>query len=724
MSLSKQLYLIISFIFLIIFTGNSVITLQNTKEYLQIESTSKAKDTATSIGMILKSMIANKKDPEIKSTITAIADSGFYESIVLEDIYYTFTDKEIIQSSTNPNNLNSIISNINIDKKYGEIIKNDDDELLNELNELENQNDNISETMKDNIYTFIPTNDFKDNDILIVEFTADGKKYKSNLKLSKVLVNTTKPVKFDNVPAWFVNLIDIRLNSQKSEINDGWKITAVVYVKANAGIAYLKLYEQFKETVIYSIISFIISLGLLILFLKLILKPLKDIENLSVKIAKGSFDNITDIPWTTELKTVANSMNIMSNKIKNIINKLNENIKEINDALQKDKLTSLLLKESFINKLKDNVVNKKKGYVFLLKISNLGEFSKVNGQQTINKFILEFSEILSSTPRSNSYRFYGSEFAMIFEDINETELNEIISNLKEKLNSLSQSVKIKDITNIGVIAFDQLDTVGSVLSGVTEAYEMAKQVGPNEIFIKDKNENTRGMLEWKNLVFDIIDNKKVTLNYIGDVIDVKNENLTIQEAFSKIKDKDNNNIPIGIFLSIAEENNKVIDFDKIIISDVINNIKEKEIKHKIVINLATQSIQDIKFLKWLKDLLNKNRNISEQLIFSVTAYSVAKDIEIFIEFVKFAKENYTNSMIKRFDINFIEIEKIQEINPSCIRLARDYTNGICNDVNKKSMVDSICKISELLDIEVYAENVKDENDFNLIKTIGVNGIGR
>ena len=313
---------------------------------------------------------------------------------------------------------------------------------------------------------------------------------------------------------------------------------------------------------------------------------------------------------------------------------------------------------------------------------------------------------------------------MIFDDINENELHQIINNLKKELNTLAINMSIKDITNIGVIPFDKLDTIGNVLSGVTEAYEMAKQVGPNEIFIKDKSENTRGMLEWKDLVFDIIDNKKVKLNYIGDVLDVKNDKLTIQEAFSKIKDKDNNNIPIGIFLSIAEENNKVIDFDKIIISDVINNIKIKQIKHKIIINLATQSIQDIKFLKWLKLVLNKNRNISEQLIFSVTAYSVAKDIEIFIEFVKFTKENYTNSMIKRFDINFIEIEKIQEINPSCIRLARDYTNGICNDINKKSMVDSICKISELLDIEVYAENVKDENDFNLIKTIGVNGIGR
>jgi len=723
MSLSKQLYIIISFLFLIIFIGNSVITIQNTKEYLQIESSSKAQDTATSIGMILKSIISNKKDPEIKSTITAITDSGFYESIILEDIYYSFTDKELIQSTNNLDDLSAKISNINIDKKYGEIIQNNDDELMSELNELESEHD-ISNNVKDNSYTFIGSKFFNDNDILKVNFLANGEKYEASIKLSKVLVKAVKPVKFENVPMWFVNLINIKLENQKSEINDGWKITAVVYVKANAGIAYLKLYEQFKETIIYSLFAFMISLLLLVLFLKLILKPLKDIEELSENISKGSFDTIKDIPWTTELKSVASSMNTMSSKIKNIISKLNENIKEVNEALQKDNLTSLLMKESFINTLKDKFVSKQNGYVLLIKISQLGEYAKVNGQQTINNFLIDFANILKNIPNASSYRFYGAEFAMIIDNTNEDEFNKTISKLKNDFNALSIKINKKDIANIGIMAFDQFNTIGEVLSGVTEAYEMAKQVGPNEVFVKNKNENTRGMLEWKDLVFDIIDNKKVKVNYIGDVLDIKDDKLTIQEAFSKIKDNEDKDIPIGIFLSVAQENHKVIDFDKIIINHVINDIKTNNIKHKIAINLANESIQDIKFLKWLRELLLENEQLSNQLIFSITAYSVAKDIEVFVEFVKFSKENNTNSMIKRFDINFIEIEKIQEINPSCIRLARDYTNGICNDVNKRSMVDSICKISELLDIEVYAENVKDDNDFNLIKTIGVNGIGR
>jgi len=723
MSLSKQLNFIVSFLFLVIFLGNSVITIQNTKEYLKSESITKAQDTATSIGMILKTLISNKKDPEIKLTITAIADSGFYESIRLEDMFYTFTNKELLQSA-NISNINTIISDVKIDLKYGELITNDDDELLEELNVLENTKEILTNNIdEDDIYTFIPSNKFKDNDILNITFKVNNKIINTNLKLTKILVNVTKPVKFDNVPTWFINFIDLTLTEQKSEINDAWKITAVIYVKANAGIAYSKLYEQFKQIVIYNILAFLGSLILLSIFLKLILKPLKDIENLSNKISKGSFDTIKDIPWTSELRSVALSMNIMSNKIKSIINKLNDNVKEVSDALKKDKLTSLDIKESFINMLKDKFINKDKGYVFLIRISDLGGFAKVNGQETINDFIISFAKILKEVPKSKAFRFYGSEFAMIFDDLTKEELKNITYLLKEEFINLAKELNKKDIANIGIIAFDQFDTVGGILSGVTEAYEMAKQVGPNEFFVKDKKEDSRGLLQWKELVFDIIDNKKVEINYIGDVLD-ESENVFMKEAFSKIKDENNNDIPIGIFLSIAEENNRIIDFDKIIINSVINKIKEDNIKYKIVINLATQSISDIKFLKWLRTKLEENNQIANQLIFSITAYSVAKDIELFVEFVNFTKLNHTNTMIKRFDINFIEIEDIQIINPTCIRLARDYTNGICHDLNKKSMVDSICKISELLGIEVFAENVKSNDDYKLIKTLGTKGISR
>ena len=77
MSLSKQLYILISIIFFMIFTGNFIISVKNTKEYLQTESVTKAQDTATSFRNESKNLLKDKTDPEIESTINAIANRGF-----------------------------------------------------------------------------------------------------------------------------------------------------------------------------------------------------------------------------------------------------------------------------------------------------------------------------------------------------------------------------------------------------------------------------------------------------------------------------------------------------------------------------------------------------------------------------------------------------------------------------------------------------------------------
>ncbi|HIP13836.1 MAG TPA: EAL domain-containing protein [Arcobacter sp.] len=727
MSLSKQLYLIITFTFLLIFTGNTIISIQNTKLYLEQESTSKAQDTATSLGMMLKSLISNKKDPEIASTINAISDSGFYSSIRLEDHLYTFTDKELLEQIDNLKDFNWKIDKVIIDKEYGEIILNEDDNLLDEL--LDESNEELkSNNLKDNSYTFVPTNKFKNNSYLKIDFKATNN-YESldmsvKLKLSNVLVNSTRAIKFDDVPQWFIDFIPISLEEQKSTINDGWKTAAVIYVKANPGVAYLKLYTQVKDELLYAIIAFLISIILLSITLKLVLKPLKEIELLANKISQGSYDTVIELPWTKELKSVSIAMNIMSSKIKNIISKLNNNIKEISTEITKDPLTKLHNKQSFEDDLKNCFMNKKDGYMFLIQISKLGDFAQVNGRNSVNDFLIEFSNILKNTNNATAYRFYGSEFAMIVHESELSKIKDITKNLKEKFELLSIKVKKDDVANIGVVLFSKLDTLGAVLSGVSEAYEMAKQIGPNESYIKEVNNDGRGMLEWKNLVFDIIARENINIDYIGDIICNTTNKLLMQEAFSSMKDKKNENIPIGIFLSVAQANNKVIEFDMIIVKKVIEYIKDKNIKTQILINLSMDSIQDVIFLSWLKNIIKENHQIANQLVFALTAHSISHFINEFESFVRFAKEQNSQTMIKRFDVKFIEIDNLKKLKPNSIRLSRDYTSCICDDVNKKSLVDSICQISELVNIDVYAENVQDDRDFNVMRTLDINGASR
>ena len=177
MSLSKQLYIIISFIFLMIFTGNFLISVKNTKEYLQIESLTKAQDTATSLGMSLKSLLKDKNNPEIESIINAISNSGFYKEIRLEDANFIIKESEIIKASKNLDDKLWEVSSIKIDEKIGKIeVTTLSDDFEKELLSLEDENSqNENKTLKnpsENIYTFIPNSQIKGEKSLTFDITA------------------------------------------------------------------------------------------------------------------------------------------------------------------------------------------------------------------------------------------------------------------------------------------------------------------------------------------------------------------------------------------------------------------------------------------------------------------------------------------------------------------------------------------------------------------------
>ena len=728
MSLSKQIYIIISFIFFMIFTGNFIISMKNTKDYLEIESITKAQDTATSLGLVLKPLLVNKKDPQIQSIINAISNRGFYKEIRLEDAYFTISENELLNSSKQLEENIWQVLELSVNKKYGEVelILNDND-LTQELSNLENEGltDTIVLENDEKIYTFIPSAKYKNAGLISFNFTVinnknEKKNITSKLFVNKILNKVTRAEKFEYVPQWFINLIKINLEEKSSEISDGWKTSAKIFVSANAGDAYARLYNEAKSAILYAIVSFFISMLILFVFIRHLLKPLKRIEKLASNIALGKFGTIKETSNTTEIKNVAIAMNDMSTKIETIINKLNTNLEKSTKKLSQDKLTGLCLEQGFKTDMKNMFIHKSSGYIFVIEIFNLGIFAKKHTTEEVNKFIKNFASILEESEinkdlKSTAYRFFGSQFAIIGHKYTYEDALEFTRKLKNNLENISSEIDNKDIFHIGANPFNPIGTTSQILQGAIEAYEKATLIGPNEAFIRDSNDLSRDMESWRSLIFDIIDNSKFNVKYIGDAKLLDNSNkIVMQEAFTSARDDEGIDIPIGTFVSIAEKYNKIIDFDKSVITKVINYILQNNIKHDILINLSLESINNTTFISWIEKTIIKHKNISSQLVFSITAYAVAKDVDTFKFFVDEIHKCGAKVIIKRFESKFIPLNDIKDFNLDYIRLARNYTQDISNDISKQNFVEAIQELSTLLNIKVFAENVKEDNDLKII----------
>jgi EAL domain-containing protein (putative c-di-GMP-specific phosphodiesterase class I)/GGDEF domain-containing protein len=634
MSLSKQLLILISALFLIIFSVNFALSVSNIKAYLEGESQSHAQDTATSLGLSLSPYMNDTSDPIIKTMVSAIFDMGYYREIRLVDA----NNQELIA--------------LNNDK------------------------------------------------------TVEG------------------------VPGWFIDYLPMSPATAKSEISSGWKISGVVYVTVNPAFAYSKLYEQAKISFYYSLIAFLVSMALLALMLRITLASLKRIAQLALQIADGHFETLENLPWTSEVKNVASSMNIMSQKIKGVIAALNNKLETMGAKLLRDELTGLYKKSVFETDMMHLSMDHCPSYLLFIKIDSLPDLVKEHGNEAIDSLLQAFAAQLQKPAQEHpgtvfkSYRFYGGEFAMLIETDNIEQIEIIVKTLSGNFAELGEKYAKPDLAHIGAAAVNPVGTSESALKAVHEAYEQARLIGANGYFIRTDDNFARDISAWKTLVFDCIDNANYSLSYARPITDFQTGQTIMEEALTEIHDNNGELVAIGPFVSIAEKFAKIIDLDKGVIRKVLAHIHSNRVRHAIAVNLSTRTIKNTEFRLWLEKLVKSDAVAIRQLVFSFSAYAVAKDTDAHIDFFYAVHQWGGQVMIKRFETQSLSPEVIKKLKPDFVRLAREIGQGINRSRQKHEFVQAMQQIGVLLDIAVLAENVQADDDYQDLKTIGIVGASR
>lgn len=635
MSLSKQLLLLISFIFFLIFSGNYIISINNIRAYLQEEAMIHVQDTATSLGLSITPYIQQGGiDPMAETMIAAIFDRGYYHEITLS--------------------------------------------------------------------------------------TVSGEE----------LIRLTNPKRFDLVPEWFVKFLPMETATAESQLNAGWQIWGTIAVTSSPGYGYLKLYEQAQKALYYSLAAFAVSLVLLILFLRLILQPLKAIETLSNRIASGKFETITKLPWTTEIKNVAISMNSMSGKIKHVIDRLNASLQEMNARILVDRLTGLPLKQVFESDLKKMLLKKEEGYVLLVKIEALGEIAKTRDSSAVDTLLKDLAKGLTgvaqafSGERISAYHFYGSEFAVVAASVGMETMEKIAEAISAFLDTLSEKHGMKELAFVGGVRIEKSSTIPSLVAAASESCIEAKRVGANRYVIKESTESAKDTAAWHKLVGEIIEAGRFDIGFVEQTYGIDDDSRTqpmMEEVYTRVYDREGAAISIGAFISMVEELNLASRFDLDVTRRVIAAIEEKGIDHRLIINLSPESIRDEGFKKELGIILKQNKAVASRLVFSLSAYGAAKYIDDFSRFIEWTHRVGTSIILKRFDAHVISLEQVKGLNLDYIRLSRNYTESIAGDGAKQKLVAAIQELGRLLDIRVFAEDIGNSGDLQAIRSIGLAG---
>ncbi|MCG3697774.1 LapD/MoxY N-terminal periplasmic domain-containing protein [Aliarcobacter butzleri] len=266
---SKLLYIILSIFSLTFFVWDFWVNFEKMKEDTISSSLLKTKTTSIYLQENLKKFLEDKTNPEILSIINQTFNSDF-KSIKVDNSAFEIKEEDLVKAS-NDLDKNQLweVTNATIDETLGRfvVITQSDDfekELLTLNGSIPNE-DNKSIVPSQDIYTFLPNKNFKNQNSLTIKFKATNQfEEVVDTQATIYFDKTLAQVSNDNVnyttPLWFKELVPIYLEEQANDISNSWKSNATIYVNTNIEKIYFELYEKAKEKFFDNLLWFFVTI--------------------------------------------------------------------------------------------------------------------------------------------------------------------------------------------------------------------------------------------------------------------------------------------------------------------------------------------------------------------------------------------------------------------------------------------------------------------------------
>lgn len=706
----NQIWILSIIIFILIFSLTLYININSLKDNLKDEIVNNSVARAQIITEELREDILKNNYLIAKEKLNEIINKNklFYSVDFAYNKFY-FTNLAILKDYPDDLSNNYLIEDVTVDYLFGKISQ-----------------------KSHGVYEFLPSKDFNTNTNVIVKYQLYSKNLVEN---SLARINFSQfEMKKDISDFWISKYVDVNFDDITTSISYDNVFISKLTFKIDKSTLYKALEDEVKDTVLdfilFLLIIFVIYLVFYQIYFKVkILNPTKDFNEYIKAVLKNDFQkSLVNNEYISTYNDLASNLDKLSKKMASIVNELNINRDMVERKISTDDLTGLSNQKIFELELKGMFVASIKGYIAYLKLEMLENVSKDKGNNYIDTLVEDFAHTIQNSishlgyAHVTLYRFYGSEFAIIAKRATKEEVEklsiELLANLVENMGRRYNITS--SITHIGFVSFDLYGNIDSVLNQAKESYSHAKTLGDNKYFIYSEENINKKVSLLENRTIEVVENDDFKIKmgnntyYFDD-----NEKLFMQEVIPDIKDKEENVIPIGTFVSVAEKIGKAVDFDKLVILKALKYLQLDNITHNIAVNLSNETLKDQKFIAWLEREVYSQKEAKKHLVLSITSFSASLDFKLFKEFCSFIKDLGGKIILKRYNYTEIPLENLEGVDLDYIRIHKDYTTGINYDKRKRQVVKNIMIFGELNDIIILGDTVKAKDDYELLDRLGL-----
>ncbi|HEX5330957.1 putative bifunctional diguanylate cyclase/phosphodiesterase [Sulfuricurvum sp.] len=397
----------------------------------------------------------------------------------------------------------------------------------------------------------------------------------------------------------------------------------------------------------------------------------------------------------------------------------------------------LLLKEYIYQMIKQNTKNAQYGALLLIDLDQFKTINDTKGHDVGDMVLVESANRIRNVIQHHDTlsRTGGDEFFVLIntcETDKEKALTYISTIAKTILDELQKPYFVSESdfclsASIGITLFaDEEDSIDDLMKYADSAMYNAKANGRNTFNFFDPK--LQQIMENKALLIErlrkAVEKDSMTLFYQPQIVFVNHflQHVGV-EALIRWNDPDIGIISPGNFIPVAEESGLIVPLGEWVLREAVKQLtlwNNDPIKNKwrISINVSYKQFEKDNFVSTVESVISTNKIQPEKLRLELTESLLVKNTQEALDKINHLKGLGLSLSIDDFGTGYSSLSYLKQLPIDELKIDQSFIRDLASDQNDVIIVETILSIGQKFGLEVIAEGVETEEQYEKLVSMG------
>lgn len=530
-------------------------------------------------------------------------------------------------------------------------------------------------------------------------------------------------------PQWFQNWVPIHAEAGEALVQDGWEQYGTLTVLSHSGYAVDALWQSTVR-----LLQWFVAMGLFCgllgtWFLKSVSRPLDTVVQQAEAIGDRRFIR-SDEPRIHEFKRLVSAMNLLSERVRDMLEKETRQLDTLRRRLQHDDLTGLPNREHFFNVLDGQLAVDTTDHdaaLLIIRVMNLQDVNTQLGRVATDQFLKDVARVLQQVTDTHgqcfSGRLNGSDFILLIPSLYDPQpmAKRIRQTLDELLDRLiSTHPEDEFALPLACCEFDESATRGKLMMQLDGALAEAEQNGPRGMVmttLQQREAPHANLDEWRLVLEEAL--TQVAPDLASYPVRTLQGELFHTEVPARWQ-LDGALRPARYFVPWMARLGLLPKMDLCVTQEALRMASLPEHQNtRLAVNIATESVQDTGFRQALLKLLESAPKAAQQLDFECHEFCAIRHAQAFRVLCNELQACGARIGLEHVGPEFARLENLQDLGLSYIKIDHALIRNIQQDSGNQTFVRGLCSIGHSLGITMIAQGVTTADDVNTLADLGL-----